>query len=256
MAAAVVAATTTLQKSPATFHSRSPQTHSTNPPNLSFSGLKLPNLTIKLKTRSRRSGSCSGAKMTDSAAGRYATALADLANSNGTLDATATDLEKLNKLFSDESVLNFFISPIVSLENKRELIDDITSSGVLQLHVCNFLNILIESKRVNLIKEIVQEFEIVYNRLTETEMAIVTSVVKLEKQHLAQIAKQVQRLTGARNVRIKTAIDESLVAGFTIRYGNGLSKLIDMSVKKQLDDIAAEFEIGDIVIPGLRCFYG
>ncbi|KAJ0606715.1 putative ATPase, OSCP/delta subunit [Helianthus annuus] len=81
-------------------------------------------------------------------------------------------------------------------------------------------------------------------------MAMVTSVVKLEKQHLAQIAEQVQRLTtGARNVGIKTAIDESLVAGFTIRYGNGLSKSIDMSVKMQLDDIAAEFEIGDILIP-------
>ncbi|KAI3804655.1 hypothetical protein L1987_26362 [Smallanthus sonchifolius] len=63
-------------------------------------------------------------------------------------------------------------------------------------------------------------------------MTIVTSVVQLEKQHLAQIAKQVQKLTGARNVRIKTTIDDSLVAGFTIRYGNAQLKLINMSVQK------------------------
>lgn len=93
-----------------------------------------------------------------------------------------------------------------------------------------------------------KEFEIVYNELTETEMAIVTSVVQLEKQHLAQIAKQVQRLTGARNVRVRTRIDESLVAGFTIRYGKGQSKMIDMSVKKQLEDIAAELEIAEVSI--------
>ncbi|XP_076906359.1 ATP synthase delta chain, chloroplastic-like [Bidens hawaiensis] len=242
---AVASATTTLQKSPVTFQSRYPQIDSVNSPTLSFSrGLRLRNLTIKIKTRSRRGG----ARMADSAAGSYATALAELATANGTLDATAADIEKVDKLFSDESVLNFFISPIVSLEQKRELIDDVTSSGSLQPHVCNFINILIESKRIDLIKEIVKEFEIVYNRLTETEMAIVTSVVQLEKQHLAQIAKQVQKLTGARNVRVKTAIDESLVAGFTIRYGNAQSKLIDMSVKKQLDDIAAELEIGDIAI--------
>ncbi|XP_076958973.1 ATP synthase delta chain, chloroplastic-like [Bidens hawaiensis] len=226
----VASATTTLQKPSVTFQSRYPQIHFVNSPNLSFSGgLRLHNLTVKIKTRSLRRRRCT---MADSAAGSYATALAELATANGTLAATAADVEKLDKLFSDESILNFFISPIVSLDQKRELIDDVTSSGTLQPHVCNFINILIESKRIDLIKE----------------MAVVTSVVQLEKQHLAQIAKQVQKLTGARNVRVKTAIDESLVAGFTIRYGNALSKLIDMSVKKQLDDIAAELEIGDIAI--------
>ncbi|XP_023760848.1 ATP synthase delta chain, chloroplastic isoform X2 [Lactuca sativa] len=248
--AAAAPSTAALQNSLVTFQSRSPSSNSINPANLSFSGgLRLPKLTTKTTNKSRRGGGCTGAKMADSAAGSYASALAEVARSNGTLEATAADVEKVDKLFSDKQALNFFVSPIVSLEQKRELIDDITSSGSLQLHVCNFLNILIERNRIDLIKEIVKEFEIVYNKLTETELAIVTSVVQLERQHLAQIAKQVQRLTRARNVRIKTAIDESLVAGFTIKYGNSQSKLIDMSVKKQLEEIAAQLEIGDIQIP-------
>lgn len=105
-------------------------------------------------------------------------------------------------------------------------------------------------KRIDQIKEIVKEFEIVYNKLTDTELAIVTSVVQLDSQHLAQIAKGVQKLTGAKNVRIKTAIDKSLVAGFTIRYGNGGSKLIDLSVKKQLEEIAETLEVGDLQLVG------
>lgn len=184
--------------------------------------------------------------MADSAAGSYANALADVAKSNGTLEETTADLEKLEKIFDDESVYNFFASPIVSEEKKRELVDEIVSSSSIQPHVANFLNILVDMKRVELIKDIVKEFEKLYNTLTDTELAVVTSVVKLESQHLAQIAKGVQRLTGAKNVRIKTVIDESLVAGFTIRYGSSGSKLIDMSVKKQLEDIAAQLEIGDI----------
>lgn len=75
---------------------------------------------------------------------------------------------------------------------------------------------------------------------------MVTSVVKLESQHLAQIAKQVQKLTGAKNVRIKTNLDPSLVAGFTVRYGNSGSKFIDMSVKKKLEEIASQLDLGDI----------
>lgn len=63
---------------------------------------------------------------------------------------------------------------------------------------------------------------------------------------MAQIAKQVQKLTGAKNVRIKTNLDPSLVAGFTVRYGNSGSKFIDMSVKKKLEEIASQLDLGDI----------
>lgn len=183
--------------------------------------------------------------MADSAAGSYANALADVSKANGTLEQTAADLEKLEKFF-DEAVIGFFCNPTVDDEKKIEVADEISKSACLQPHVANFLSILVDMKRIDLIKDIAKAFELTYNRLTETELAVVTSVVPLESQHLAQIAKEVQKLTGAKNVRIKTAIDPSLVAGFTIRYGNSGSKLIDLSVKKQLEDIAEQLDIGDI----------
>ncbi|KAG6426979.1 hypothetical protein SASPL_111218 [Salvia splendens] len=80
-------------------------------------------------------------------------------------------------------------------------------------------------KRVDLIKEIAAEFELIANRLSETEVATVASVVELEPQHLAEIAKRAQKLTGSKNVKLKTVIDKSLLAGITIRYGNSGSKL-------------------------------
>ena len=134
----------------------------------------------------------------------------------------------------------------IDILKKRQILDEIVKSSELQPYTANFLNILVDAKRIDLIKEIVKEFERVYNKLTDTELTVVSSVVRLESQHLAQIAKQVQKLTGAKNVRIKTVIDPSLVAGFTIRYGNSGSKLIDMSVKKQLEEIAAQLDLGDI----------
>ena len=150
--------------------------------------------------------------MADSAAGSYANALAEVANSNGTLEATSADIEKVEKFFSDPDVFYFFSNPTVDIAKKREFLDEITSSSNLQPHTSNFLNILVDMKRIDLISEILKEFEIVYNKLTDTELVIVTSVVQLESQHLAQIAKGVQKLTGSKNVRIKTVIDESLVA--------------------------------------------
>ncbi|KAG6383374.1 hypothetical protein SASPL_156876 [Salvia splendens] len=80
-------------------------------------------------------------------------------------------------------------------------------------------------KRVDLIKEIAAEFELIANRLSETEVATVASVVELEPQHLAEIVKRAQKLTGPKNVKLKTVIDKSLLAGIIIRYGNSGSKL-------------------------------
>ncbi|KAK1314347.1 hypothetical protein QJS10_CPA06g00582 [Acorus calamus] len=188
--------------------------------------------------------------MMSSAASSYASALADVAKSNDTLDATISDLEKVERVFSDAGVLAFFTNPTIDVEKKRSVLDDIVKSSELQPQMSNFLNILIDMNRIDQVKEIVKEFEVVYNKMTETELAVVTSVVPLESSHLAQIATSVQRMTGAKNVRIKTAIEPSLIAGFTIRYGNSGSKLIDMSIKKQLDEIAGRLDFSEIALVG------
>ncbi|XP_051126603.1 ATP synthase delta chain, chloroplastic [Andrographis paniculata] len=250
MSSAAAAAAAALQQSPIAFRSRSPPSSKLQSKPISSklsltSNLKLQKLTVKPLRRIRSRGS-SGARMADSAAGSYANALAEVAKSNNTLEQTAADVEKIEQLFSDEAVQNFFNDPTVVDEKKREVLDEVVQASALQPHVANFLNILVDMKRIDLVKEIVKEFEAAYNKLTETEVAVVTSVVQLEQEHLAQIAKKVQMLTGAKNVRIKTAIEPALVAGFTIRYGNSGSKLIDMSVKKQLEEIAAQLDLGDI----------
>ncbi|KAJ6422068.1 hypothetical protein OIU84_027081 [Salix udensis] len=191
-------------------------------------------------------GSALGTKMSATAAGSYASALADLAKSNNTLDATASDVDKIERLFLNPAASDFFANPTIDLEKKRLVVDEFAKESALQPLTANFINILIDAKRVDLIKDIVVEFEKAYNKMTDTQLAVVSSVVALESQHLAQIAKQVQKMTGAKNVRIKTVIDPSLVAGFTVRYGNSGSKLIDMSVKKQLEEITAQLDLSDI----------
>ncbi|CAN6465558.1 unnamed protein product [Victoria cruziana] len=213
----------------------------------SISGTSFPSLRLFRCAGPRKSGGAAGATMVDTAAASYATALADVARANDTLEITSGDVEKIEKLFADEKVLEFFASPVISMEKKQKVIDEMATGSKLQPHTVNFLNILVEMKRMDIITEIVKEFEAVYNKLTDTELAVVTSVVKLEPQHLAQIAQTVQRLTGKKNVRIKTAIDPLLVAGFTVRYGSSGSKLIDMSVRKQLQEIAGNLDIKELV---------
>ena len=46
-----------------------------------------------------------------------------------------------------------------------------------------------------------------------------------------------QELTGSKNIKLKPQIDESLIAGFIVKYG---SSEIDLSVKGQLNKISNE----------------
>lgn len=178
----------------------------------------------------------------------YATALSEVASENGTLEATVSDLEKLEKIFAEEAIAEFFDNPTVPRDEKAQLIDEIAKSSELQAHVVNFLNVVVDNGRAGLMTQIVREFENAFNSLTGTEVATVTSVVQLESQDLAQIAQQVQNLTGAKNVRVKTRIDPELIAGFTIQYGRDGSSLIDMSVRKQIEEITSEFEMPAVTL--------
>ncbi|XP_039774152.1 ATP synthase delta chain, chloroplastic-like [Panicum virgatum] len=184
----------------------------------------------------------------DAAAEGYATALSEVAAENGTLEKTVSDMEKLEKIFADEAVAEFFDNPTVPREVKAQLIDEIAKSSELQPHVVNFLNVVVDNFRAGIVPQIVAEFENVYNALSGTELATVTSVVQLESQDLAQIAQHVQKMTGAKNVRLKTQLDPELIAGFTVQYGRDGSNLIDMSVRKQIEEIASEFELPSVAL--------
>ncbi|GAB2280710.1 hypothetical protein Dimus_015336 [Dionaea muscipula] len=248
-----------LQRSPVAFQSRLAQPPQPASKSLSsrplfltgssavrFNPLRLSTLTANLLIKSRGGGGGAlGATMADTAAGNYATALAEVAQSNGTFEATTADIGKIEKIFSDQQVYDFFVNPVLDVENKLAVIDEIAKSSSLQPHTANFLKILIDSDRIDLIIDIVKEFEQFCDDFSRTEVAVVSSVVPLENQQLAQIAKEIQQLTGAKNVRVKTEVDSSLLAGLTIRYGKTGSNLIDMSAKKQLNDIAANLDTGD-----------
>lgn len=58
------------------------------------------------------------------------------------------------------------------------------------------------------------------------------------------MAKKLQELTGSKNIKLKTVINEDLIAGFVVDYG---SAQIDLSVKGQLEEVAQELVSGGTV---------
>uniref|UniRef100_A0A0D6R8U2 ATP synthase delta chain, chloroplastic n=1 Tax=Araucaria cunninghamii TaxID=56994 RepID=A0A0D6R8U2_ARACU len=180
--------------------------------------------------------------MRDSAAGGYAAALLEIGQANNMLEVINRDMEKLSHLLKNQEVYDFLINPIVENDKKKSILKAIADDAKFHTHILSFLNLLVDKKRMDIVKNIVKEFGSIYNELTDTQVATVSSALKLENHQLSQIAKRIQSLTGAKNVKLLNVIDPALVAGFVVRFGKNASRMIDMSLKDQFEKLSIQFD--------------
>jgi len=162
----------------------------------------------------------------------------DTAKSNNDLEGVHADIDALASVMKDSKDIKDFLSnPTLAESKKKELVQRIASESGFSKYTVNFLNLLIDQNRIDAIIEICDAFESKYCQITDTQVAVLRSAVKLEQEQQFLIAKKLQELTSSKNVKIKPEIDESLIAGFVVEWG---SSQIDLSVKGQLDKIGNE----------------
>ena len=168
----------------------------------------------------------------------YANALVGLAQSKNALEAIHTDIDSLASFMKEnEDIKNFLSNPTIPEGRKKDLVKRVATESGFNQYTVNFLDLLIDSNRIDAISEICESFEVKYCELTDTMVATLRSAVKLEQEQQFLIAKKLQELSGARNVKIVPIIDESLIAGFVVEWG---ASQIDLSVKGQLNKITTE----------------
>eukprot|EP00850_Spirogloea_muscicola_P011105 SM000068S20537 [mRNA] locus=s68:82108:82686:+ [translate_table: standard] len=180
------------------------------------------------------------------AASGYAAALVELAQSGGVLDAVHSDFEKLAAMLDGNAELaDFVASPVVTDAKKKEVLAGVAGDAGFHAYTRDFLGLLVDKKRASILKDVASEVEVLFYETTDTQFALVTSAVKLENSQQALIARKLQSMTGAKKIKLKNIVDPSLIAGFVVTYGKDGSSRIDMSVKGQLDRLAAQFEFAD-----------
>merc|ERR1711988_910436 len=214
--------------------------HVVKAPKSSFSGSA-----VAVRARSTKSTASrvvlTTAKKSEVAAG-YAAALLETAIAKNQLDAINDDVLTLEKVLT-EDVVTFLKNPIMPAGQKKAVLAKICAEGSedsFSQYTSSFLKLLVDKNRISEIKDIIETFDELYCDKTNTQVAVVTSAEKLANEQRFQIAQKIQELTGAKNVKLKPVVDESLLAGFTVKYGEGASQQIDCSMKGKLERIAAE----------------
>jgi len=164
----------------------------------------------------------------------YATAIFQLAKSNGSLDDWSLELDYLLELCNDPNVKNFLAHPQATSRDIESVFLGLLSNKV-DRKVCNFLRLVIKNDRLHALPLIRSIFE----KLKATEKgkvdAIIQTAFDLDNQDLENLIKMVsKKISKAVNPVVK--VDKGLIGGIKVQIGD---KVWDMSVSGKLKYMAS-----------------
>lgn len=169
------------------------------------------------------------------AAGRYAKAILDLAQSQNIASEVNNDMKSIVDAFAQSTELQAFIaSPTLPLTVKHQTLLEIF--GGAQNVTKGLFRLLEENKRFDLITDIANQYVIQFDELSGVEVAKVTTAVPLDAELEARILAKAAEFT-TKKVVIESAVDPSLIGGFILRIGD---KQLNASVASRLQAIKQE----------------
>lgn len=171
----------------------------------------------------------------------YAEALFELARESGRLGQWANALETAVDIASDERVIAFMNDPRVTDDERLSLltalIGEADGGSILagdDEEGTNFLKLLIEYERIEVLPDIAEHFDALKDAHENTVEVTVTTAVPISDAHREEVRRALaERLT--REIDLSTAVDPELIGGAVIRAGDFV---IDGSVRAKLERLA------------------
>ena len=163
----------------------------------------------------------------------YAQAVFDIANESGDLKKWSDILQLVAAVTSDALMQDMIGNPSIEREKIIEIIFGVCADN-LDDTAKNFIRVLADNGRLNVVDEIAQRYEEHRAEAEKTVEAEVTSAFSLSEKQIKQVTEALKKRLG-REVNLVTKIDETIVGGAIIRAGD---LVIDGSVSGQLDKLA------------------
>ncbi len=159
----------------------------------------------------------------------YAEAAFRLADAKGALADWSVTLANLAAVASDERVRAAIGDPNFPAAKVAGLFLAVLS-GKLTGEAENFVRVLAENGRLEVLAEIRAQYEVLKNEREGVVEAEVTTAFEMDQAQVADLVSRLEKKTG-RKVRARVSVDKSLIGGVKIVIGD---KVIDGSARAQL----------------------
>jgi F-type H+-transporting ATPase subunit delta len=170
---------------------------------------------------------------------RYAAALADVAMEQKSAEAVKRDLAAFVEMFfASADLRNALESPAVNRDVKLKVITTIAGRMGLNAAVQNFICLVVDHRRTEMLREMVQVFAGELNKRLGIEEAEVTSARELSAAEKSELTAVLERRTG-KKIEARFQEDSALLGGAIVRLG---STIYDGSVREQLNRLRDQLE--------------
>jgi F-type H+-transporting ATPase subunit delta len=167
-------------------------------------------------------------------AGRYATALFDLAKEANSIEQVTDSLAKISQVQRDVPDVQALIrNPMISRAQGAKAIAAVAGHLGLDGLTTRFLGVLATNRRLSEIGNVIAGFgQLLAAHKGETAAEVTSAHALTEAQLVALKAKLRDGL--GQDVTLVTKVDPSILGGLVVKIG---SKLIDSSLKTKLDSL-------------------
>lgn len=178
--------------------------------------------------------------MTASVAGRYASALFDLALEQGAVVGVEADLNTFDRMLTESAELRSFVrSPILSSDDQVRALGAILGRAGVGGITSNFLQLVARNRRLFVVGDMVKTFRVLAARSRGEVSAEVTSAIPLSDAQSATLKAELKAMAG-KDVVVSAKVDPSLLGGLVVKMG---SRMIDSSLKTKLSSLGAVLKV-------------
>ena len=165
------------------------------------------------------------------AAGRYATALFELASDSKALDRTEADMEALGQaLEASDDLRSLLSTPIYTREEQGRAMASVTEAMGLSALVANLVGLMATKRRLFVLGQVIDIFARLMAEHRGEVTAEVTAARALSDGQQSALVSTLKAAIG-HEVKLNLTVDEGIIGGLVVKVG---SKMIDTSIRSKL----------------------
>ena len=168
-------------------------------------------------------------------AGRYATALFELALENKAVDAVKKDLDQFHALIADSADLNRLVrSPVFGADEQLKALSVIIERAGIGGLAANFLRVVTTNRRLFAVRDMIRAYRALVARHRGEVTAEVTVAEPLNDSNLGALKDALKNVTGGKEIDLDVQVDPAIIGGLIVKVG---SRMVDTSLRTKLNAI-------------------
>jgi F-type H+-transporting ATPase subunit delta len=167
-------------------------------------------------------------------AGRYATALFELARDEKSIDAVKADLDKFDAMIADSADLTRLVrSPVFTAGEQAKALSAVLDASGIAGVAAKFLKVLTANRRLFAVGDVIRSFRMLVAKYKGEATADVTVAEPLSDKNLDALKGALKTVTG-QDVSLNVKVDPAIIGGLVVKLG---SRMVDSSLRTKLNSI-------------------